>query len=362
MDAHPSSGPPAAASDSPPPLPAGVGAKASLATYGSDACGLICGWLFPPGQPPQPLDAADAALPWLQGGDAGFAWLHFNLSHAGALPWLQRHAQLNDDFFEALAEGSRTTRIERDGDTVLGVINDITFEFGLDAGDVSTLWVSVGPRLVVSARRQPLRSVDRLRTEVKRGMAPASPLSLLVQLLRDQVDELQRIARRAADRTDDIEDALLAGHFHHAAELARLRRLMVRLQRVLSPEPGALQRLLAHPPPWVTADDLEQMHGASDDFALVLRDINALQERAKLMQDEASNRVAEANGRSLYTLTMVTVLALPINLMAGLFGMNVGGIPLAAHGAGFWIMLGLIGVLTCLIAWLALRRLRPRDD
>ena len=26
-------------------------------------------------------------------------------------------------------------------------------------------------------------------------------------------------------------------------------------------------------------------------------------------------------------LTMVTVLALPINLIAGLFGMNVGGIP-----------------------------------
>lgn len=277
------------------------------------------------------------------------------------MPWLQRHAQLNDDFFEALDEGTRSTRIERDGDTVLGVINDITFEFGFDAGDVATLWVSVGRRLVVSARRQPLRSVDRLRTEVKRGMAPASPLSLLVQLLRDQVDELQRIARRAADRTDDIEDALLAGQFHHAAELARLRRLLVRLQRLLSPEPGALQRLLAHPPTWVTPADLEQMHGASDDFALVLRDINALQERAKLMQDEASNRVAEANGRSLYTLTMVTVLALPINLMAGLFGMNVGGIPLAGHGAGFWIMLGLIALLTALIGWLAVARLRSRS-
>ena len=62
----------------------------------------------------------------------------------------------------------------------------------------------------------------------------------------------------------------------------------------------------------------------------------------------------------MFTLTMVTVLALPINLLAGLLGMNVGGIPLAANGQGFWIMLALIAGLTALIAFVALRRIRPR--
>lgn len=32
------------------------------------------------------------------------------------------------------------------------------------------------------------------------------------------------------------------------------------------------------------------------------------------------------------------MLALPINLVAGLFGMNVGGIPLAADESGFWVI------------------------
>lgn len=327
------------------------------ALYGGDACGLICGWLFLPGQPPRALDDVASAQPHLGPGGPGFVWLHFNLSHAGALPWLQQHAQLNDDFYEALDQGSRSTRIERDGDALLAVINDVTFDFGFEASDLATLWVAVSPRLVVSARRQPLRSVDRLRTEVKRGTVLPSPVSLLDHLLRDQADELQRIVRRAADRVDDIEDALLAGQFRHGAELARLRRVLVRLQRLLAPEPGALQRLLAHPPNWVSGEDVEQLHGASEEFALVLRDIAALQDRAKLMQDEAASHVAEANARSLFTLTMVTVLALPINLMAGLFGMNVGGIPLSGHAAGFWIMLGLIGALTALIGWLAVRRL-----
>jgi zinc transporter len=345
------------------PAPPGPQSPLRLTTYGSDACGLICGYRFEPGQAGQALGSVLDAEPLLQGLESGFVWLHFNLSHAGALPWLRQHASLSDDFFEALDDGSRSSRIDRDGDTLFGVINDVTFDFGFDASDVATLWLSVSPRLVVSGRRQSLRTVDRLRTEVKRGEPLHSSVHLLDHLLRDQADELQRIARRAAERIDEIEDAMLAGQHHrHGGELARLRRLMVRLQRVLAPEPGALQRLLAHPPGWVSEDDVQQLHGASEEFALVLRDIGALQERAKLMQDEAAGRVAEENGRSLFTLTMVTVLALPINLLAGLLGMNVGGIPLGDNPHGFWVMLALIGGLTLLIALIAVRRLRPPRD
>ena len=90
----------------------------------------------------------------------------------------------------------------------------------------------------------------------------------------------------------------------------------------------------------------------------MLRDITSLQDRIKLMQDEAAARVATQNNRSLFTLTMVTVLALPINLVSGLFGMNVGGTPLAEHGFGFWIMVAIIGSLTCAIAALAALALR----
>jgi zinc transporter len=59
-------------------------------------------------------------------------------------------------------------------------------------------------------------------------------------------------------------------------------------------------------------------------------------------------------------LTMVTVLALPINLTSGLFGMNVGGIPFGEAPAGFWWMVGLIAAFTGLIAWRVMRRLRDR--
>lgn len=330
-----------------------------VASYGGDTNGLICGFWIHPERPTEALPTLAEAQARLERPDGGYVWLHLNLSHAGAMPWLARHAVLADSFMEAQQAGSRSSRIERDRDQLFAVLNDVTFDFSFDVEDVSTLWMQVSEHLVLSARRSPLRSVDRLRMAVKRGDRPQSTLGLLDHLLRDQADELQRIVRQATERVDDIEDALLAGRRPGTDnEVAQLRRLMVRLQRLLAPEPSALLRMLSHPPAWVTSSDQQQLQQASEEFALVLRDIQALQERIRAVQDETAALVAQENNRTLYLLTMVTVLALPINLVSGLFGMNVGGLPFLDHPHGFVVVVGLIVVLTVLVTALLVWAIR----
>jgi zinc transporter len=335
-------------------------APSALTHHADD--GLICGYHFEPDGGVHTVASTTEAQALMAQAAPGFLWLHMNLSHAASARWLRAHGGLSENFFEALVDGSRSARIERDEDALFAVLNDVTFDFSFDAKEVESLWVNVTRNLVITARRRPLRSVDRLRTSVRNGAAMLGSVELLDHLLRDQADELQRILRRASERLDDIEDEVLAGrHQRHGTELAGLRRLMVRLQRLLTPEPSALARVLSRPPAWMTSDDLQQLTQANEEFSLVLRDIAALQDRIKLMQDESATKVAEENNRSLYMLTMVTVLALPINLTSGLFGMNVGGIPFAEAPAGFWWMLSGIGAVTGLIAWKVVRRLRDKQ-
>ncbi|OYQ42964.1 magnesium transporter CorA [Rhodoferax sp. TH121] len=333
--------------------------------YGADSAGLICGFLFGADGQASPLDTPDA-LRWLQEQaspatpEPGFVWLHFNLSQAATGKWLRENLQLSDLFYESLQDGSRSTRVELDDDTLIAVVNDVHYDFAFEPSDISTLWLSVAPRLVVSARLQPLRSIDRLRDAVRRGERLASSVALLVHLMQDQGDVLINIVRNTTARVDDIEDKLLAGRLEtKRADLGALRRLLVRLQRLLAPEPAALFRLLRKPPDWVGEDDLQDLRQSTEEFNVALSDMAALQERIKLLQEEIAARVAEANNRSLFVLTIVTVLALPINIIAGLLGMNVGGIPLADHPHGFWVVVALIVSITAIAGWIALRR--PRD-
>ena len=229
-------------------------------------------------------------------------------------------------------EGSRATRIDYADGALIAVINDVLYDFAFEATDVATLWVSADERLVVSARRKPLRSVDRLRSSVRNGESFRSPTELMVHLLRDQADVLVQILRDATTKVDGIEDSLLAGRLDHKrVNLGALRRVLVRLQRVLAPEPAALFRLLNRPPAWVADSDLQELRQSTEEFSAVLNDVTALLERIKLLQEEVASQINEQNSRSLFLLTVFTVLALPINIIAGLFGMNVGGIPLAQN-------------------------------
>jgi zinc transporter len=50
-----------------------------------------------------------------------------------------------------------------------------------------------------------------------------------------------------------------------------------------------------------------------------------LQERIKLLEEEIADRVAEHTNRSVLILTVVTAIALPVILISGLLGRNIGG-------------------------------------
>jgi len=278
---------------------------------GSDKNGFICGYLFAGQAPGVPIDLA-AALAWLSGSQAGFVWLHFKLADAAAEGWIRQNLTVVPEFFEALHEGSRSARIEFASDTLAAVVNDVAFEFAFDPSEIETRWVHVGPRIAPSARLRPLPSIDRLRQAVKEGCRFESLVNFLNHLLHDQGDVLVRIVREATVQVDKVEDGLLAGRLkHNRADLGKLCRVLVRLQRPLAPDPGPLFRLLRLPPRWVPSQGLEELRQATEEFTLVIRDLSELQERIKLLQEEIAVQLNEQTNRSLHTLTMVTVLALP---------------------------------------------------
>lgn len=284
-------------------------------------------------------------------------WMHFNLSQASTERWLREQTPLPPEFFESLQQGSRSTRVDRVDDALLTVMNDVLHGFSFEPSEISTLWVYVAPGIVISARRKPLKSVDRLRQAVQSGAPIRSTVELLTHLLRDQADVLIGIVRDAVTRVDKIEDDLLAGRPDaKRSHLGSLRRVLVRLQRLMAPEPAALFRLLQRPPRWITDADLQALRESSEEFSAVLTDMGSLQERIKLLQEEIAAMINERSSRSLYALTVFTVVALPINLIAGLFGMNVAGIPLADHAHGFWIVVGLVVSVTSLALWALMRR------
>ena len=331
-------------------------ATAQKVESASDQDGPIWGYHFVPNQPARSITTEEAVEFLRATGPAApneFIWLHFSLSNAASEPWLRRYVSLPDSFYESLQSDIDATHLEQDADSLVARIHDVLFDFTFDA-PVATTSLCVKPRLLVSAHARPWRSIEQLRSEVQAGHIFRSPIEILARLLRDQANVLVDIVRRSKKRVSPMEEQLLAKRISVTRnELGSLRRMLVRLQRLLAPEPAAFFRLLNQPPDWISRDELQNLQQAAEKFSTAITDTAALVERVKQLQEELSALVTAQANRTLFVLTVVTVLALPINLVAGLFGMNVGGIPLGQHKYGFLLVVSPLLVLTALLAYLA---------
>jgi zinc transporter len=328
---------------------------------GSDQDGPAWGYRFFPNEPAKSM-TSEAAVEFLTAPGPGapneFLWLHFSLSNTGSEPWLRRYLTFPDSFYESLHSDVDATHLEQEGDSLVARIHDVLFDFTFDI-PVATTTLCVKPRVLVSAHARPWRSIDQLRAAVQSGQVFRSPIEILARLLRDQANVLVDIVRKAKKRIGPLEEQLLAKRvFVNRSELGSLRRMLVRLQRLLAPEPAAFFRLLNRPPDWISQDELQNLQQAAEKFSSAVSDTASLVERVKQLQEELAALVSEQTNRTLFVLTMVTVLALPINLVAGLFGMNVGGIPLNQHPYGFFWVLSPLLLLTALLAYWAFVRRR----
>ncbi|MDE1149152.1 MAG: transporter [Azospirillaceae bacterium] len=317
----------------------------------SEEHGLICGFLIRGG--------AVMPVSWPGINDAlaepdGLVWLHFNLVDVRARQWIEAMPSLPRGARQALLGQDSHFRLEPAGEGLTGVLADLHHRFDDPAGGLGQLRLYMDARLVVTARRQPLMAVDQLRRAVSQGLAPSGAIDLVAHLLFHLTDTVAAEVSELADAVDDVEDALLADRLEdEGGTLGRIRRTSARLRRHLGPQRTALNVALGRLPGWCGGEERARLRQGIDRLDGVGQDLDLVQERARLLQDELSNRFSEATNRNLYVLSIVTTILLPVNLITGIFGMNVGGLPWSGHDAGFMWVCGVM-VFTILVSLVVL--------
>ena len=100
-----------------------------------------------------------------------------------------------------------------------------------------------------------------------------------------------------------------------------------------------------------------RLRETADDITRYVELLNAAWERAAVMQDELTNRLAEETNERLYLLSVIAGIFLPLSFVTGLLGINVGGMPAANSSYGFIGVVVLLALLGVFEVWL-FRRLR----
>src|SRR6202008_2228461 len=128
------------------------------------------------------------------------------------------------------------------------------------------------------------------------GVPVHSTLQFVVLLLTRIGEMFQTMVSEMADVVDEAEDRLLIAELHvDTRELGRVRRFLARLRRHIGGARGTdVNGLLAN---WTTKADATSFRRALQRLDAVGQDLDLVQVRARLLQEEIVARVGEASNR-----------------------------------------------------------------
>jgi zinc transporter len=285
-------------------------------------------------------------------------WLHFNLADVRARRWLEEESGLGSTIVEALLEPEPRVHVQHLGTGLCAVLADLHHDFDRNPEGIGQLRIFVDGRRMISFRRHRLRTVDQVRRELASGtLAPRSVGELFAVFLDRLATTFGDVVTKLGDKVDDAEDEILAGRYQTQGKvLGSVRRNLARPRRHLNANRAALAPLRGHLPDMLEADPSD-VRQAVERMDTISQDMELVQERTRLLQEEIAGRQGEATNRNLFLLSTVTAALLPITLITGIFGMNVGGLPGVNHPPGFrWVMLSILVTVAVALALLRRRR------
>ena len=284
----------------------------------------------------------------------GWLWLHFNLTDVRACRFLRADPTFPTAARDILIASDEHQQLNASSDCLYGVLPDLVCELDSITEEIGFLHFAMTERLIVSGRRRALSAVQVMRSALRNGLKVATPTALLETIISSMINSMDRFSDDIAGKLDRIEERILADDMSEGRQmLGRIRRTTVRLHRQLVILRSLIQRL-----------ELDLCQKLSLRIATArLRqrldwldtEIVSLRDRAHLLQEEVTVKTAEQTNRNLHVLAVVTTLFMPASLIAGILGMNVGGLPFVQSADGFLWAMGILVASSVVVLWLLKR-------
>jgi zinc transporter len=316
---------------------------------------LVCAYELDGRGGGRPIDWADLSASQRRGSTR---WIHLDGAVEEARRWIREASGLPPLAAEALLAEETRPRVDRLPDGLIVVFRGVNLNPGANPEDMVALRLWVDGKRVISVRRRRLMAIQDLRDRMAAGVYPTGPGSLLTAIGGQLAWRMEPVISGLSERVDELETEVLrsaAGELR--TRLATLRREIIGLRRYLSPQRDAMLRLQAETVGWLKDQDRFEIREAADRTTRYLEELDAARERVGVANEELISRLSEQLNQRMYLLSIIAAIFLPLSLITGLLGINVGGMPGATSDTAFAIVSVLLVVIGVGLAML-LRRLR----
>src|SRR5689334_10716994 len=291
---------------------------------------------------------------------SGLRWV--NIGRRGSL----ERAYLEESFdfhaldLEDVLSRNQRPKIDVYDDYLFIVLHFPVFDPAVGRLGTGELDLFVGPGYLVTIPNTPLQPVsylfDRCRAneEMREQLFSRGSGYLLYRLVDDSFDYCFPMLRKIGNKLDALEDDIFEGRSEEVVrDISNVKQEIINFRKVIRPQRPVLRDL----------EKVKQRYLASElDLEIYFDDIVDAHERIWDMLEnykEVVDSLAETNesvishrvNDILRVLTSISVIVLPLTLIASIWGMN-SHVPGEESTTAFWIVIGvMVAVLVGMVAY-----------
>ncbi len=289
----------------------------------------------------------------------GLRWVNIEDPTPLEWAWLEEHFEFHALDLEDVMSRNQRPKIDEYADYLFIVLHFPVYDPSVGRLNAGELDIFVGADFLVTIPNQPLQPLEylfercRAKEELREQIFSRGAGYLLYRIVDDSFDYCFPMLRKIGNKLDAVEQEIFEGRSEEIVrDISNVKQEIINFRKVIRPQRPVLR-------------DLEKVKGrflAPDlDLEIYFDDVVDAHERIwdMLENDKEVIEALEETNESvishrvndiLRVLTAISVVVLPLTLIASVWGMNVG-LPGEHDLTAFWILIGsmvalLVGMLT----------------
>ncbi|HUA32524.1 MAG TPA: magnesium/cobalt transporter CorA, partial [Candidatus Binataceae bacterium] len=212
----------------------------------------------------------------------------------------------------------------------------------------------LGENYLVTVHSEPLPAIDAL---IKRAATDltccARGADYLFYLIVDAlVDEAFPIVDKLSDQIEEVESAILRrSEPSQLAQLMRLKRLLISMRRVLSPERDVLAMMIRRGDPRVQDRTAIYFRDVYDHVVRAYEQIDVERDLLGNAMDAYMSMNANRSNVIMKQLTLLASIFLPLTFLTGFFGQNFSALPFDSRSLFYIEIAACVALPVTMVYW-----------
>jgi magnesium transporter len=281
----------------------------------------------------------------------GLRWINIERPRQVDFAWLQERFEFHPLDYEDVISRNQRPKVDEYDDYLFIVLHFPRYDKQVGRLNAAEVDLFVGPDYLITIPNEPLQPIEylfeRCRTseELRESLFSKGPGYLLYKIVDDLVDSSFPMLRKIGNKLERIEEEIFEGNSAEVVrDISNVKQEIINFRKIVRPQRSAFADL-----------ERTKMRYIADDLEIYFEDINDASERVWDMLEnykevvealESTNeaQIAHRTNETFRVLTAISVIVLPLTLVASIWGMNVG-VPGEQDTTAFWVIVAAMVVL-----------------